>query len=181
MSKPRARYDYNIDAWTNSASGMGVSGIDKQQNTGFSVSGLLTHQALSNLYHYDWLSRKIVDRPAADATKRGISIGDNIKAELERLNLRNKLRDAVAWSRLFGGAALVLVVDDGKEASEPLDPEAVKRVVDVMVLDRHYLSADGIDTDVFSSTYGQPEFWRVNGGELFHQSRVVIFSGAPVL
>lgn len=180
MSKPRARYDYNLDAWTNSASGMGVSGIDKQVNTTYSVTGLLNHQTLSNLYHYDWLSRKIVDRPAADATKRGISIDENIKAELERLNLRNKLRDAVAWSRLFGGAALVLVVDDGKEASEPLDTESVKRVVDVMVLDRHYLSADGIDTDVFSTTYGQPEFWRVNGGELFHRSRVVIFSGAPV-
>ena len=75
-------------------------------------------------YELGGLAAVVVDAPADTAIARSIEIeGDEDRAlfyELERLAFLPKIADAVRWSRLFGGAALVLITDDGI-LNQPLD------------------------------------------------------------
>ena len=186
MSKPRVRVqsggDYKIDAWANAASGMGMANADKSVYTKFSYAGaMIDWQTLSAIYRYDWLGRKICSRPAADATRRWIRSEDT-KAmdELKRLQAKKKFKQAISWGRLYGGAAILLIVDDGKTPADPLDTSKVKNVVDLKVVDRHNLQAVGTIDDVYAIDYGDPEFYTTNNGTVFHHSRVLKFMGSDL-
>lgn len=171
---------YNIDGWANMASGAGFT--DKSRYDNFAYGVRLDQFTLDNLYANDWLARKICEKPAKDATRKGILIRDdkkaNICAELERIGFSSKLRDSISWGRLYGGSAMIFLVDDGLDPSEPLNPSKVKKLYDVMIIDRNYMAAEGIDTDPSSVNYGLPSHYRINGGELFHISRIAKFTGA---
>lgn len=104
QEKPRIQVqggEYRIDAWRNEASGMGVPGMDKTLYGRFGIVGRLDPTTLSFMYRYDWLARKICDRPASDAVRRWIKIdGDNedaLNAELERLGAKQKIKKAIVF------------------------------------------------------------------------------------
>ena len=180
--KPRVQVNtdgsYRLDAWQNSASGMGVPGIDKTLYGRFGYVGKLDRQVLSTMYRYDWLTRKICERPAMDATRRWINLDDpKIMSELERLGAKNKIKKAISWGRLYGGAALLLIVEDGLTPADPLNPAKVRRVVDLKVADRHYLQPQGHITDPYATHFGEPEFYATNTGVMFHHTRVLKFTG----
>ena len=187
--KPRIRLErdgsYRLDAWQNAVSGMGVAGIDKAVNTRFSFYGSkIDWITLSLMYRYDWLTRKICDRPAMDAVRRGINIEDGTNKELitglERIGFKAKARKSISWSRLYGGAALLLIVDDGKDPSEELDPSKVKSIIDIRPVDRHHLQPLGLITDPYVINFQQPEFYTTNNGTKFHHSRVLKFTGTDL-
>lgn len=184
--KPRVRVNtdgtYRLDAWRNNVSGMGVPGIDKQIYTRFDFAGShIDWRTLSLMYRYDWLARKICDRPAQDAVRRWLNIeDDNLKSELERLRLKKRIKQAIAWSRLYGGAALVPIVEDGMTPADPLNPAKVKRVIDVVAFDRHNLQPEGKVIDSYDMRFGEPEYYTTNNGTVFHHSRVLKFSGADL-
>jgi len=184
--KPRIRVSsdgsYRLDAWRNNASGMGVPGIDKQLYSRFDFAGShIDWRTLSLMYRYDWLSRKICDRPAQDAVRRWINLDDKpMKAELERLHLKKRIKQAIAWSRLYGGAALIPIVEDGLTPADPLNPAKVTRVVDVIAFDRHNLQASGKVLDSYDMRFGEPEYYTTNNGTVFHHSRVLKFNGADL-
>ena len=185
--KPRIQVssdgNYNLDSWANTVSGMGIAGIDKSVTTRFSyLSSKIDWITLSLMYRYDWLARKICDRPAMDATRRGITIKDSsnkvILTELERLGFKSKSKKAISWGRLYGGAALLLIVEDGMTAAVPLNPSKVKRIIDIRVIDRHHLQPQGLIADAYAINFQEPEFYTTNNGTIFHNSRVLKFNGA---
>lgn len=188
-SKPRIQANidgtYRLDAWTNSASGMGIAGIDKTINTRFSYgSSKIDWITLSLMYRYDWLARKICERPAMDATRRGITIKDDkqkaIITELERLSFKNKSKNCISWSRLYGGAALLVIAEDGMTPAEPLNPSKVKKLVELRTVDRHHLQPTGLIQDPYAINFQEPEYYTTNNGTLFHNSRVLKFNGADL-
>lgn len=184
--KPRIRVSsngtYNMDAWRNNASGMGVPGIDKRLYTRFDFAGShIDWRTLSLMYRYDWLARKICDRPAQDAVRRWINLDNpTLMAELERLKLKKRIKQGVAWSRLYGGAALIPIVEDGMTPADPLNPAKVTRVIDVIAFDRHNLQPTGKVIDSYDMRFGEPEFYTTNNGTVFHHSRVLKFNGADL-
>ena len=184
--KPRIQVNtdgsYRLDAWQNSASGMGVPGLDKQLYTRFDFYGShIDWRTLSMMYRYDWLARKVCERPAKDATRRWINLDDNkLLAELERISLKKRIKEAISWSRLYGGSAIIPIVEDGLSPSDPLDPSKVTRVIDVIVMDRHHLTPTGQVMDSYDMRFGQPEFYTTNNGTIFHHSRLIRFSGASL-
>ena len=179
--KPNPDGSYNFDAWQNPASGMGIRGIDKTLQGRFGTVGKLDWRVLSAMYRYDWLARKICERPAMDAVRRWINLDDDaVLAELERLGVKKKAKQAISWGRLYGGAALLLIVEDGMTPADPLNPEKVRRVIDVKVADRHYLQPQGNITDPYATHFGEPEFYVTNAGVMFHHSRVLKFTGADL-
>lgn len=185
--KPRIQVqggEYRIDAWRNEASGMGMPGMDKTLYGRFGTVGRLDPAALNLMYRYDWLSRKICDRPASDAVRRWIKIdGDNedqIEADLERLGAKQKIKKAISWSRLYGGAAILLIVEDGRTPADPINWASVRKVVDLKVADRYRLQPQGRIVDPYSVGFGEPEFYALNNGAIFHHSRVLKFSGAEL-
>lgn len=187
--KPRIRVEndstYHLDAWQNLASGMGVTGVDRTIATRYTWAGSsIDWRTLGYMYRYDWLARKICERPAKDATRRWLRVngdnGDRIMADLDRLCFRTRAKQAISWARVYGGAAILLIVEDGRRPEQPLDPSEVRRVVDLKVVDRHHLTTVGASMDVYSINFGRPEFYQTTNGTLFHHSRVMKFTGADL-
>lgn len=184
--KPRIRTNadgsYRLDAWSNAVSGMGVPGYDKTRFTRFNFVGShIDWRTLSMIYRYDWLGRKICERPASDAVRRWINTEDEaVLAEMERLKVKKRCKQAISWGRLYGGAAILLIVEDGMTPADPLQPSRVRRVVDLPVVDRHHLQPTGRIEDVYAVRFGEPEFYATNNGTLFHHSRVLKFDGTDL-
>lgn len=174
--------EYRVDGWANLISGQGVS--DKSKGKVFVSSRKLGQMQLSELYSNDWLARKVCEKPAKDATRKGIIFKEKSNEDLQNEFTKHKFfmkaKDGISWGRLYGGAAMIFIVDDGREAHEPLEYGNVKSLVDIMVVDRFYLTAEGINTDYMSVDYGMPSHYRLNGGVSYHASRIAKFMGAPL-
>lgn len=175
-----------LRGFVNTVSGLGTA-RDKAVQGAWSFQRL-DRQQLEAAYRSNWIARKAVDVPAFDMMREGWSWqgdGDTIErieAEEKRLNLRHKIHMALRWSRLYGGAALIMS-DGAADPSEPLDVSAIGLggLRYVQVIDRAFLSADDIDDDPASDTFLQPRWFNlvstVRGHFRLHHSRVISFLG----
>jgi uncharacterized protein len=128
----------------------------------------LNRRQLENMYRGDWLARRIVDLPAEDATREWRTWQadpDKIDAieELEKkFELQRKTRQAIQRARLYGGAALVIGVDQG-QPDEELDYDKVGKddLKFVVVLNRYELTAGPRIYDVDSPYYTRPSYYQV--------------------
>lgn len=175
---------YRHDAWQNEMSGQGIEGIDKTLYTSFNqLNTILGWQTLTNLYKGDWLSRKICLRPAKDATRKFVQFKDqdsmkSMQDKFKAIQLRQKIKQAIAWSRLFGGAGLVLITRSG-DPETPLQ-SSKNNVVDIEVYDRWDLTPVAYDTDYNSTNYMRPLIYQTYEGKRFHYTRVCKFMGADL-
>lgn len=114
----------------------------------------------------------------------------------KRLCLNANLKEAVRWSRLFGGALLLLGIDDNRPLDQPVDEANIRTIAYVSVIERQYAMPNTYYTDPLSPKFGQPETYLVTNtlamspgsvataaktGLVYevHESRVVRFDGAP--
>ena len=81
---------------------------------------------LAQMYEDDGILAKIIDMPAEDAAGTGFDLvgispaaADYYTAELDRLAWEDAAADAVRWQRLFGGAVIIPIVDDGGGLQAP--------------------------------------------------------------
>ncbi|MFQ1049081.1 DUF1073 domain-containing protein [Avibacterium paragallinarum] len=146
------------------------------------------------LYELGGLAARIVDMPADAAISRNIEIeGDennSIINEIDRLAVLPLLADMVRWSRLFGGAVMVLLCDDGKQLNEPLDLAKITRIDEVRVFDLSQISPTTRRyLDPRQSNYGRYETYRLNIGAVngsldnqveIHESRLLFMGGDPM-
>ena len=150
------------------------------------ISGVRINQPLANaLYTYSWLCAKLVDIKVDDATRkwRSLLIEDiDKKAELEKAyddwGVRQKIVQACKWSRVFGGAAIVVVLND--DPTKPMNPESIKKnsLLNLVVLDKYNIFAEAPNRNILDRNFGQPDFYRiVRSGTLIHHSRVIRFDG----
>ena len=98
---------------------------------------------LTQIYESNGLFAKIIDRPAEEAVKHGLDIdyGDQsimeyVEAYMDELALEDKFATAEKWARLYGGAIIVMLVDDGGGLEEPLDWQSAKGIEDLLVFER---------------------------------------------
>jgi phage-related protein (TIGR01555 family) len=148
---------------------------------------------LEAMYRSSWICGKAVDSVAEDMTKRGIEINSEIDPgesdELMRVWKQLKLWDAIAdtikWSRLYGGAVAVLLID-GQNLSTPLRIETVKKdqFKGLLALDRRQLqpSLQNLISEM-GPELGLPMFYETLGGARLlpqtkiHYSRVIRLDG----
>lgn len=140
-------------------------------------------ELLTELYEGDGLLAKIVDMPAEDAAGAGIAF-EGISREaaayyerqLDLLEWRKTAATAIKWQRLFGGAVVVVLADDGGKIGEPLNLQTVQRVDGLLVFDSaHVLPV--IDQE------GNPESFSVQTGHIsfdVHPSRCLLFRSDPL-
>ena len=150
-------------------------------------SGLLIPDYdLAEKYQYNGLFSKIIDRPAEEALKHGMeyNVGDPELEEflddaLDRLDWEDKATTAIRWARLFGGAIIVMLLDDGRGLEEPVNWADIHSVEELLVYERAVVQPDP-DTyrtgkatyfDV-SSTYG--------GSFRVHRSRCLVFKNGSL-
>lgn len=103
---------------------------------------------LALFYEQNGLFAKIIDAPAEAATSADFSLsleGPEVAAALELLedwlHWSEIAETAVKWSRLFGGALVVMLIDDGGGLEEPLNWNTVKTVDALRVYERPLVSA----------------------------------------
>lgn len=141
-----------------------------------------------DLYYGDWMCRKGIDIPIHDMLRQGHTYStldpDQQKLydrSMEKLKLNDHIRRALTLERLLGGSAILLGVDDGQEASEPLQLQNIQKggLTFLNVINRERISRIQIDTDPLSPFYGKPNQYWINGTTV-HRSRLIIFDGQPL-
>lgn len=207
---PPASSVLQMDTLFNLVTGMGTN-KDKTTHTQFAFTQTDKAQ-LDAAYRSDWISRKVVDIPAYDATREWRTWQaekQDITAltDLEKsLRVQKKVQMALMRARLYGGAALIMGVNDGRKPEEPLDIEKVSKdsFKWLHVVSRHELNAGQTDWNIQSPYFGQPAFYTrtlqhatvtaaskeqqaeaereakrfASGGQLtIHPSRIIRFTG----
>lgn len=145
-------------------------------------------------YEGNGLFAKIIDAPAEKAATRDFDLGISDKnAEslvtdaLEDLEWAATAVQAVKWSRLFGGAIAVMLIDDGGRLEDPVNWDAILGIDELVLFERAVVEPDyysmynygkryGLDRS--RTRYGKPEFFRVNsqyGSFTVHESRCLVF------
>lgn len=177
------------DTLTNLVTGLGTS-KDKATATQFAFSMLDRSQAEA-AYRGDWMSRKVIDIPAYDATRewrtwQGDKKDITALTDLEKkLGLQRKSMAVLQRARLYGGAALIMGVDQGKPEEELIIDKLGKDCLKfVHVVNRYELTAGEIEWDILSPWFGQPKYYerQVQGKPniRLHPSRVCRFLGAEI-
>lgn len=175
------------DGLANLASGMGTTSDRRMQS--FYTLCRLDPSQIEAAYRSSWMMRKIIDIPALDMTREWrtwqaeadeISL---IEAEEKRLNIRAKVKQAIVYGRLGGGAIILGIGRDNPES--PVNPGALQAgsLRYAHVVSRHRLTIGEEERDPESSLYGRPKFFQLNSqarGVKIHPSRVVVFPGLSV-
>lgn len=198
-----------IDSWINTVTGLGTMARDKVAAAFFERSPRLLDQELDDLYNGDALAAKAVGKVVEDALRGGYELtvgvdddgdlaeaskasGDVVSFLEDELKATKKLGEAWTWGRLFGGAVIYVVTDEGFDApqSEPLDEGRLRRVLALTVLDKRDLTPWTVYADPAHPKFGEVETYRVDSigptgainGQLsavvLHESRLLLFEGA---
>ncbi|MBD2816335.1 DUF1073 domain-containing protein [Xenorhabdus sp. Flor] len=144
-------------------------------------------------YRSSFLVGVAVDAMADDMTRKGITISSRMKPDAkgkletlwEDIGLWDELNNTLKWSRLYGGALLVLMIE-GQDMATPLNPETIKegQFKGVMCLDRWMVEPAKNDLiDEYGPYFGKPKFYTVVGNQqglpswIIHYSRVIRMDG----
>lgn len=144
----------------------------------------------ADLYNSNGLAQKIIDRPSDDTFQRGLEIeGDDNKVmanEFDRLNVLTQFANAIRWSRLFGGAFILLIAKDGGLFEDELNLNNLDEVSELKVFDITCLRNTGEYYTDFADVdnYGKIQFYTINppGAQQFrvHESRIIPIGGEPL-
>jgi hypothetical protein len=157
------------------------------------------YQTLLSLYRGNWIARRICDAQPQYALKAWPTITSDISQDdrkkldrtLARTRTKDQLLTTIQWSRLFGGAGALMVIDGQEDMlDEPLDLDTIElgSFRGLIPFDRWSgLSVTGMPCQDTSKPlqFGLPEFYQVHpptGGTRFtvHASRILRFTG-PML
>src|SRR5690606_13426904 len=148
------------------------------------LCSILSYAELDQLYRGDGFVKRVIELPASEMIRQGWKIDGDIKDEvnskLEELNAFQKLNDLIKYSRLYGGALLIIGVADGRPLEEPVDENNIQDVCWLHCFDRYVcFSQDGtFEGNLNSPNYGYPNIYTVNDvrtGNVFtvHHSRIL--------
>ena len=168
-------------------------------SSGSFVRPNLTLEMLTTAYRGCWLATRIIDTPAEDMTRAGITLKGNfdpedledLKREAAKNSVMQELTDAIRWARLYGGSLALMVIDgEGDILDQPLDLDYLSRDCfrGLLVLDRSMgvTPSMELETDLSDPDYGLPMYYTidVNDGEVttlkIHHSRLLRFTGRPL-
>lgn len=175
----------SADGLVNVVSGLGTSKAKRSHNT-FTYSLMNNWQQLDAAYQSNWLARQIVDAPAEDMVREWRTIkcdgADDIRAEEDRLQLPAQMSEAISWSRLYGGSAILMLT--GQNLEKPLNLDRIKKggLLRIIVLDRFDLQPMELNNvNILAANYLQPEFYVIVGGaQRVHWTHFARFMGAKL-
>lgn len=135
------------DGWSNLFTGLGTR-ADKSSFSKNIATSIISDNELESIYCDDGLGAKIIDLLPEDMLKQGWHYEfDNLKEELdvysgvyenvfENINLNKRIEQGLKWSRLYGGAILVLGALDGEQLDKPLRIKKIKTIENLKVFAR---------------------------------------------
>lgn len=157
---------------------------EKRVEQPFYMQGL-AKTSLASFYEQDGLAKKIIDVIPEDMVTPGFKVeGIADEAAFRSLwdekRLNAKIIDALCWSRLFGGAGIVAIVQDGRMLKSPVREGAV--LEDIRVYDRYQIRVSKRETNARSVRYGEPVLYTITPGNDIpeydvHYTRICIIDG----
>ena len=178
--KEQKNEDVKYDGWANEITGLGIVGTDKRMGMSAYAPVLLSQERLENIYQDDHLARKIVLKPAKEMTREGIDITpsekmtseiiDKINKDIKKLKLWKNIRKAIQWSRLHGGGVVVMIIEDGGDANEPVDINRIKRISGLYDLNRYQIYPYSYQNDPSKSGFLEPETFMMTTTSIGPQS-----------
>lgn len=185
------------DSIANYLSNLGVPGVDSATTGRPSMATRLEPHELEILYVNNDLGGIIVDGIVDEAFREGYRVavdGDDENVDpcaewTKELYIPETVASAAKWGRLYGGGFVLMVIDDGLDPSAPIEYDRIRRVSNLIDLDRYEVSPATWETDVTVPGYGEPSMYQVlpqsQGGtaaglpsNLVHASRLLRFGGA---
>lgn len=171
-----------------------VSQVDTffKNNRWYLISNI--RQVLSEIYVEHGIVQTLVDLPVDDGFRGGIEIKseqldedqvNELENFIEREGILRAFIQALKWTRLFGGGAVLILTDSSNPAKE-LKPEELKERAKITfkAVDLWELYYGMTNTDYFDpgQVMKEPEFYNYYGYRV-HKSRVIRMEGkqAPSL
>ena len=173
----------------NPVSGLGTE-RDRLLHTKLNAATVLDREDCDALYMH-WICRRVVDHVADEITRVGwtVQMGleanarevPGIEAALRELDAHAALNEAIKAARQYGGSAIVMYLDDGRAADQPVDWSNLRAVTGLEPVDRWHLLPDIQPSTV---RYSRPELYELNlldqlnaGPIKIHRERVLRFEG----
>lgn len=177
---------------------MGLTTKDKTVATSVGARPILCEAELEALYTHG-IPRRYVDAISDEILRHRTTIklgGDQaakskdligtFEEYLKATQFHHAFAEVVKLQRLYGGAGLVLLIDDGQAEEEPVDTARIRSVKGYVPLSRHEL----IPEDFSITDYSKPSHYRVTTSQRLtpqqsgnyvnvriHSSRVARFDG----
>lgn len=180
------------DGYTNLLNKYGTA-QDNSMAYYYEKDNIVTDIELTSLYESNGIFAKIIDRPSEESLKHGLdvdfgdeTISEYVEERLDDLDFEDKFATAEKWARLYGGAIIVMLCDDGGALEEPLDWDKVTTIEELRVFDRSVVQEDFTGYfrfNVFGATgkpipQEEPVFYHVSstyGYFVVHSSRCLVF------
>lgn len=188
---------FTADSFQNFAARVGLGAGSQHDQSTYSANYLSRNRLLvESMYRSSWVVGQVVDVVADDMTREGINMrglespedAEEINQELDRLQVWDKLNKTIKWSRLYGGAIAVMMID-GQNVSTPLNINTVAKdqFKGLIVLDRWMVvpSLEDLITE-YGPYYGMPKYYDVITDSVglcnqkIHYSRVVRMDGVEL-
>ena len=187
---------FRADSYANAITGL-AGAKDKSSYGLFLERDSLDSQILSGLYEQDAIAARVVDRVVDDATREGFYLTgedetvdfSSVQSELEDLDALNAVADAWRWARLYGGALLIMVVNDGSKMDKPLNLEKANKLSSLQVIESQFVTPVGFNPGLGARAFRRPEWYEISGLNVgaddkgpkrVHRSRVIRFDGVRV-
>lgn len=184
---------YRTDGYVNLLNKYGTT-QDNSQAYSYQGESIIPDMDLTKQYETNGLFSKIIDTPAEEAVKHGFDLGLNdqdldnfIEETLDDLDWEEKASTAIKWARLYGGAIIVMLIDDGRGIDEPLDWDNIRDIDELRVYERAIVQPDYASlysynqkdpTRKTTPKFGMPEYYHVFsqfGSFTVHESRCLVF------
>ena len=176
------------DNWVNGMTNLGTSN-SRINNTSVAYSPLLDSSTLDEMYKSNGIAQKIVNIIVDDAMRGFIEADYDLLKEMNRIKLKQSITEGCYFGRLYGGALIVVFVDDGLELNKPIDYKRVDKIITIRVFDKTQVSLlpEDLNTNYGSEHFGEPEFYTIRsnnkGAEQLsikiHRTRCFLVNGAP--
>lgn len=174
--------------------GSGNIGDDSTYVVGTPITRLPRN--LEAMYRGSWIVGAAVDAVADDMTRAGVDFSSAIKPDvidamqgaINDLDVWGATSDVIRWSRLYGGAIGVLMID-GQDLSQPLRPETVNKgqFKGVLAIDRWCLNPNVTDVVAEIGPHlGKPRSYQIGPNapafqhKTVHYSRVIRMEGVKL-
>lgn len=185
------------DGWQNVLTNLGVQNKDKRTGMG-AVENYLSEQVIASVYQADDIFAKVVDKLPEDMTREGFTVivneNEDLTSEIqeifENLDLDAKIEKGLKYARLYGGAGMIMGVQDGRLPWQEVNFNSIKGIDYIALLNRFELMPDlgviGIDKDVMSKNFGRPTYYKLQDSKVkindtnyvkIHHDRIIRFDG----
>ena len=195
------------DGWSSVNTGMGTAGIDKRHDYTF-THDVVDRSTAVELMRGDDVASRAVEKLPHDGMRAGFDLMVNLESDdrSANKNLQEKIEDlwkdlevpaklvkAAEYERSFGGAVIMIGVNDGQDLRKPLIPEQVRSLDYLTVYEAREAVPRWYYGDPLAPKFREVAIWAISpiapgasedGADTtpfeIHESRLIKFPGIKV-